>query len=162
MIAEVEAAQEAIAYKALRPDLMSPAERLDEIAEILAAGHPAGPRAAARSRGQHRGAGSRRLLAQAKRSCRSLWSTETEQVTDSIAAQVAALPKKPTPELKQMWRELFVSVTRQFNTTTSMGRLTLSRNRGNGDIRGSSGRFPAGSGRVGHRSGTTALSQEPP
>ena len=28
-------------------------------------------------------------------------------MTDSIAAQVAALPKKPTPELKQMWRELF-------------------------------------------------------
>jgi hypothetical protein len=25
-------------------------------------------------------------------------------MTDSIAAQVAALPKKPTPELKQMWR----------------------------------------------------------
>ena len=24
-------------------------------------------------------------------------------MTDSIAAQVAALPKKPTPELKQMW-----------------------------------------------------------
>jgi hypothetical protein len=28
-------------------------------------------------------------------------------MTNSIAAQVAALPKKPTPELKQMWRELF-------------------------------------------------------
>ena len=28
-------------------------------------------------------------------------------MTDSIAAQVAALPKTPTPELKQMWRELF-------------------------------------------------------
>jgi Protein of unknown function (DUF2924) len=28
-------------------------------------------------------------------------------MTDSIAAQVAALPRKPTPELKQMWRELF-------------------------------------------------------
>jgi hypothetical protein len=28
-------------------------------------------------------------------------------MTDSIAAQVAAPPKKPTPELKQMWRELF-------------------------------------------------------
>jgi hypothetical protein len=27
-------------------------------------------------------------------------------MTDSIAAQVAALPKTPTPELKQMWREL--------------------------------------------------------
>jgi hypothetical protein len=26
---------------------------------------------------------------------------------ESIAAQVAALPKTPTPELKQMWRELF-------------------------------------------------------
>ena len=28
-------------------------------------------------------------------------------MTDSIAAQVAVLPKTPTPELKQMWRELF-------------------------------------------------------
>jgi hypothetical protein len=28
-------------------------------------------------------------------------------MTDSIAAQVAALPKTSTPELKQMWRELF-------------------------------------------------------
>ena len=28
-------------------------------------------------------------------------------MTDSIAARVAALPKTPTPELKQMWRELF-------------------------------------------------------
>ena len=28
-------------------------------------------------------------------------------MTDSIAAQVAALPKKPTLELKQMWRELY-------------------------------------------------------
>jgi hypothetical protein len=28
-------------------------------------------------------------------------------MTDSIAAQVAALPKTPTLELKQMWRELF-------------------------------------------------------
>jgi hypothetical protein len=28
-------------------------------------------------------------------------------MTNSIAAQVAALPKMPTPELKQMWRELF-------------------------------------------------------
>jgi Protein of unknown function (DUF2924) len=28
-------------------------------------------------------------------------------MTNSIAAQVAALPKMPTPELKQMWRKLF-------------------------------------------------------
>jgi len=31
-------------------------------------------------------------------------------MTDSIAAQVAALPKEPTPELKQMWRQLFDKV----------------------------------------------------
>jgi hypothetical protein len=90
----------------LNPDLLTPAERLGEIAEILAAGILR-VRAPARSPGQHRGAGSRRLLAQAKRSCRSLWSTETESMTDTIAARVAALPKTPTPELKQMWRELF-------------------------------------------------------
>ena len=28
-------------------------------------------------------------------------------MTESVAARVAALPKTPTPELKQMWRELF-------------------------------------------------------
>ena len=28
-------------------------------------------------------------------------------MTESVAARVAALPKAPTPELKQMWRELF-------------------------------------------------------
>ena len=28
-------------------------------------------------------------------------------MTDSIAARVATLPKTPTPELKQIWRELF-------------------------------------------------------
>jgi hypothetical protein len=28
-------------------------------------------------------------------------------MTESIAARVAALPKTPTPELKQMWRELY-------------------------------------------------------
>ena len=33
-------------------------------------------------------------------------------MTDSIAAQVAALPKTPTPELKQMWRELFDEAAR--------------------------------------------------
>ena len=28
-------------------------------------------------------------------------------MTDSIAARVAALPKTPTTELRQMWRELY-------------------------------------------------------
>ena len=28
-------------------------------------------------------------------------------MTDSIAARVAALPQTPTPELGQMWRELY-------------------------------------------------------
>ena len=28
-------------------------------------------------------------------------------MTDSIAARLAALPKTPAPELKQMWRELY-------------------------------------------------------
>jgi hypothetical protein len=28
-------------------------------------------------------------------------------MTDSIAAQVAALPKTPTPELKRIWRQLY-------------------------------------------------------
>src|SRR5262245_15630600 len=102
---------------------MTPAERLDEIAEILAAGILRTSRAPARSPGQHRGAGSRRLLGQPKRSCHSLWSTETESMTDNIAAQVVALPKKPTPELKQMWRELFDREPPGFSRSYLISRL---------------------------------------
>jgi hypothetical protein len=44
-------------------------------------------------------------------------------MTDSIAAQVAALPKKPTPELKQMWRELFDKEPPGFSRSYLISRL---------------------------------------
>jgi hypothetical protein len=44
-------------------------------------------------------------------------------MTESIAAQVAALPKKPTPELKQMWRELFDKEPPGFSRNYLISRL---------------------------------------
>jgi hypothetical protein len=44
-------------------------------------------------------------------------------MTDSIAAQVAALPKKPTPELKQLWRELFDEEPPGFSRNYLISRL---------------------------------------
>ncbi len=44
-------------------------------------------------------------------------------MTDSVAAQVAALPKMPTPELKQMWRELFDNEPPGFNRSYLISRL---------------------------------------
>ena len=44
-------------------------------------------------------------------------------MTDSIAAQVAAPPKTPTPELKQMWRELFDREPPEFSRNYLISRL---------------------------------------
>ena len=44
-------------------------------------------------------------------------------MTDSIAAQVAALPKMPTPELKQMWRDLFDKEPPTFSRSYLISRL---------------------------------------
>ena len=44
-------------------------------------------------------------------------------MTESIAAQVAALPKTPTPELKQMWRELFEKEPPGFSRNYLISRL---------------------------------------
>jgi hypothetical protein len=44
-------------------------------------------------------------------------------MTDSIAAQVAALPKTSTPELKQMWRELFDREPPSFSRNYLISRL---------------------------------------
>jgi Protein of unknown function (DUF2924) len=44
-------------------------------------------------------------------------------MTNSIAAQVAALPKTPTPELKQMWRELFDKEPPGFSRSYLVSRL---------------------------------------
>ena len=44
-------------------------------------------------------------------------------MTDSIAAQVAALSKTPTPELKQMWRELFDKEPPGFSRSYLISRL---------------------------------------
>ena len=44
-------------------------------------------------------------------------------MTDSVAARVAALPKTPTPELKQMWRELFDKEPPGFSRSYLISRL---------------------------------------
>jgi hypothetical protein len=44
-------------------------------------------------------------------------------MTNSVAAQVAALPKMPTPELKQMWRELFDKEPPSFSRNYLVSRL---------------------------------------
>jgi DUF2924 family protein len=44
-------------------------------------------------------------------------------MTDSIAARVAALPKTPTAELRQMWRELFDKEPPGFSRSHLISRL---------------------------------------
>ena len=44
-------------------------------------------------------------------------------MSDSIAAQVAALPKTPTPELKRLWRELFDKQPPGFSRNYLISRL---------------------------------------
>jgi hypothetical protein len=44
-------------------------------------------------------------------------------MTESVAARVAALPKTPTPELKQMWRELFDGEPPGFSRNYLISRL---------------------------------------
>jgi hypothetical protein len=44
-------------------------------------------------------------------------------MTESIVAQVAALPKTPTPELKRMWRELFDKEPPGFSRNYLISRL---------------------------------------
>ena len=45
-------------------------------------------------------------------------------MTDSIAARIAALPKTPTSELKQMWRELFDREPPGFSRNYLISRLS--------------------------------------
>ena len=47
-------------------------------------------------------------------------------MTKSVAARVAALPKTPTPELRQMWRELFDKEPPGFSRSYLISRLELS------------------------------------
>jgi hypothetical protein len=44
-------------------------------------------------------------------------------MTESVAARVAALPKTPTPELRQMWRELFDKEPPGFSRNYLISRL---------------------------------------
>ena len=105
---------------ALAPDLMTAAERLDEIAEILAAG-------ILRARRKLRGDDRRdrvRLDFSPDRSMHADRSRRRKSsMTESIAARVAALPKTPTPELKQMWRELFDKEPPGFSRSYLISRL---------------------------------------
>jgi hypothetical protein len=44
-------------------------------------------------------------------------------MTDSVAARLATLPKTPTPELKQMWRELYAKDPPAFSRSYLISRL---------------------------------------
>jgi hypothetical protein len=44
-------------------------------------------------------------------------------MTESVAARVAALPKTPTPELKQMWRQLYDREPPSFSRNYLISRL---------------------------------------
>ena len=44
-------------------------------------------------------------------------------MTESVAARIAALPKTPTPELKQMWRQLFDKEPPGFSRSYLISRL---------------------------------------
>jgi Protein of unknown function (DUF2924) len=44
-------------------------------------------------------------------------------MTESVAARVAALPKTPTPELRQMWRELYGKEAPGFSRKYLISRL---------------------------------------
>jgi hypothetical protein len=44
-------------------------------------------------------------------------------MTESVAARVAALPKTPTPELKQMWRDLYDKEPPGFSRNYLISRL---------------------------------------
>jgi hypothetical protein len=45
-------------------------------------------------------------------------------MTDSVAARVAALPKTPTPELKEMWRQLYGKEPPGFSRSYLISRLS--------------------------------------
>jgi Protein of unknown function (DUF2924) len=45
-------------------------------------------------------------------------------MTDSVAARVAALPKTPTPELRQMWRQLYDREAPGFSRSYLISRLS--------------------------------------
>ena len=89
---------------ALDPNLMTPAERLTEVGEILAAG-------LLRLRAREREAGDRReTFPGLPRQPERPWpetKTKRKAMNNSVLAQVAALPEKSTAELKQLWRDLY-------------------------------------------------------
>ena len=75
-------------------------------------------------------------------------------MTDSIAAQVAALPKTPTPELKQMWRELFVKEPPGFSRNYLISRLAYRIQAG---LRRTQARDPGQARRAGRRARSQSL-----
>jgi hypothetical protein len=89
---------------ALDPDLMTPAERLAEIGEILAAGI-LGLRAKQCQTGDLRD-----IPPRLRRPPEPSWPEPTKQrkaMNDNMLAQLAALPEKIPIEMKQLWRQLY-------------------------------------------------------
>ena len=89
---------------ALDPNLMSAAERLTEIGEILAAG-------LLRLRVRQHEAGNHRDVSLDFPATPSVHAripyAQRKRMENSVLAQLAALPSKTTPELKQLWRDLY-------------------------------------------------------
>ena len=87
---------------ALAPDLMTAEERLTEVAHLLAAGLLRLRRETVRVGEEWTG-----LLARPKRSCDRTAAEIGRAMSDTVLAQIAALKTKSTPELREMWQELF-------------------------------------------------------
>ncbi len=88
---------------ALDPNLMTASERLTEIGEILAAG-------LLRLRAREREAGTTERFPWTSPPARASMRKphwQRKRMENSVLAQLAALPSKTTPELKQLWRDLY-------------------------------------------------------
>ena len=101
---------------------MTAAERLAEIGEILAAGilRLKARRISRRGRRpQRRFPG---LPRPPERPCENP-KTQRKSMDNSVLAQLAALPGKTTPELKQLWRELYDREPPSYNKPFLIKRL---------------------------------------
>jgi hypothetical protein len=104
----------------LRPDLMTPAERLEEIADILAAGLM---RLRARKSSQISGDPGESSLDFSPDRRGHARPRERAHMTDTVLAKVAALKTARTPDLKQQWRELFGTEPPPYNRRFLESRL---------------------------------------
>ena len=98
----------------LRPDLMEPAERLAEIADILAAGLMRLRARQSTRLSAHRGESSLDCAAHQSGHADDLMDRRG-WMTDTVLAQLAALKLAPIGTLKQKWRDLFETEPPPYN-----------------------------------------------